>query len=84
MKQQIHQLLKKFFILPIRFYQLFISPFFPQVCRYHPTCSQYMIEAIQTHGIIKGLWLGTKRILRCHPWGGSGEDPVPPKQKNQH
>ncbi|MCX4349304.1 MAG: membrane protein insertion efficiency factor YidD [Alphaproteobacteria bacterium] len=66
-------------ILPIRFYQKFLSPLFPGCCRYRPTCSQYMIEAIQIHGICKGLWLGTKRMLRCHPWGGSGYDPVPPR-----
>lgn len=65
-------------ILTVRFYQKFLSPLCPGVCRYTPTCSQYMIEAIQTHGIAKGLWLGVKRILRCHPWGGSGYDPVPP------
>lgn len=53
----------------------------PNVCRYQPSCSQYMIEAIETHGIIKGIYLGIKRILRCHPWGGSGYDPVPPKEK---
>jgi hypothetical protein len=63
----------------VKFYQYAISPHFPRVCRYHPTCSQYMIEAIQTHGVIKGVWLGIKRIGRCHPYGGSGYDPVPPK-----
>lgn len=71
--------MKKLFILPIKFYQYFISPFCPGVCRYRPTCSEYMIEAIKIHGIIKGVYLGIKRILRCHPWGGSGYDPVPPK-----
>lgn len=55
----------------------------PNVCRYQPTCSQYMIEAIETHGVIKGVCLGTKRILRCHPWGGSGYDPVPPKDNHK-
>lgn len=65
------------FILPIRFYQLFISPLFPPTCRFTPTCSHYTIEAIQKHGVIKGLWLAFKRIYRCHPWGGSGYDPVP-------
>ena len=64
-------------ILPIRFYQLAISPMLPSSCRYTPTCSQYSIEAIRKHGPFKGLWLGTKRILRCNPWGGSGYDPVP-------
>lgn len=68
-------------ILLIKFYQKIISPLLPGVCRYQPTCSQYMIEAIQTHGICKGIYLGTRRILRCHPWGGSGYDPVPPKEK---
>ncbi|MDO5385733.1 MAG: membrane protein insertion efficiency factor YidD [Pseudomonadota bacterium] len=78
--------LKTLLILLIKFYQRFISPLFPGVCRYRPTCSQYMIEAVQTHGLIKGLCLGAKRILRCHPWGGSGYDPVPPlsKDKNRH
>ena len=75
------KLLKKIFsmllILPIRFYQLAISPHFPPACRYTPTCSQYAIEAIRKHGPLKGLWLGVKRICRCHPGGGSGYDPVP-------
>ncbi len=72
----------KIIILTIKFYQKFISPICPGVCRFKPTCSQYAIEAIQTHGIIKGLWLGLKRILRCNPWGGSGHDPVPEKTKH--
>ena len=68
----------------IRFYQRCLSPLLPNVCRYRPTCSEYFIEALMTHGMIKGSWLGIKRILRCHPWGGSGYDPVPPgKQKNE-
>ena len=65
------------FIGLIRFYQKCISPLTPPACRYTPTCSQYAIEAIRKYGIIKGGWLATKRILRCHPWGGSGYDPVP-------
>ena len=64
----------------VKFYQIFISPFFPGVCRFRPTCSQYMIEAIETHGIFKGIYLGIKRLVKCHPWGGSGYDPVPPKE----
>ncbi len=67
----------------IRFYQKFLSPLCPGVCRFRPTCSQYMIEAIAVHGPFKGVWLGIKRILRCHPWGGSGYDPVPPKADNK-
>lgn len=70
-------ILRKIFILPIRFYQLSISPLFPSCCRFTPTCSQYAIEAIMRHGIFRGSWLALRRILRCHPWGGSGYDPVP-------
>ncbi|MDE6006887.1 MAG: membrane protein insertion efficiency factor YidD [Muribaculaceae bacterium] len=64
----------------IRFYQLSISPMFPASCRYTPTCSQYAIEAIRLHGPGKGLVLALRRLSRCHPWGGSGYDPVPPKE----
>ena len=63
--------------LPIRFYQLFISPWFPATCRYSPTCSNYALEALKKHGPMKGTWLAAKRILSCHPWGGQGHDPVP-------
>ncbi|HCU58780.1 MAG TPA: membrane protein insertion efficiency factor YidD [Alphaproteobacteria bacterium] len=61
----------------VRIYQKFLSPLCGGCCRYRPTCSEYMIEALKKHGVIKGLYLGIKRILRCHPWGGSGYDPVP-------
>lgn len=64
-------------LLPIYFYRSSISPFFPPRCRYTPTCSEYTIEAIKKHGIIKGGWLSIKRISSCHPWGGKGYDPVP-------
>ena len=64
-------------ILPIRFYQKFISPLFPPVCRFTPTCSAYAVQALKKHGPIKGLLLAIWRILRCNPWGGSGYDPVP-------
>lgn len=64
-------------ILPIRFYQKFISPLTPPSCRFTPTCSQYAIEALRKHGPFKGTWLAIRRILRCHPWGGYGYDPVP-------
>ena len=69
--------LRKAFLLPVYFYRVFISPLTPPSCRYTPTCSQYMVEAVLKYGIFKGTWLGVKRILRCHPWGGSGYDPVP-------
>ena len=69
--------MKKLLILPIRFYQRYVSPMLPPACRCTPTCSRYGIEAIQKHGALKGLWLALRRLLRCHPWGGSGYDPVP-------
>ncbi|WP_421877775.1 membrane protein insertion efficiency factor YidD [Marinoscillum sp.] len=69
--------IRKLFILPVLFYQYGISPFFPSTCRYTPTCSTYAKEAILKHGIFKGTWLAIKRISSCHPWGGSGYDPVP-------
>lgn len=65
------------FILLIKFYQLVISPWFPSRCRFTPTCSQYAIEAFNKYGPIKGFYLTVKRILRCHPWGSHGHDPVP-------
>ena len=70
-------MLRRLFILPIRFYRAAISPMFPPVCRFTPTCSQYAIEAIVRHGVVRGSWLALRRIARCHPWGGSGYDPVP-------
>lgn len=65
------------FVLAIRFYQLAISPWLPPSCRYTPTCSQYAIEALRKHGLFRGLALTLSRLSRCHPWGGSGHDPVP-------
>jgi putative membrane protein insertion efficiency factor len=65
------------FIIPIKIYQILISPLLGPSCRFTPTCSQYTIEAIQKYGPLKGGWLGFRRILRCHPWGGCGHDPVP-------
>jgi len=61
----------------VRLYQGAISPFLPNACRHTPTCSQYMVEAVQKHGALQGGWLGLKRIARCHPWGTHGYDPVP-------
>ncbi|HWI25811.1 MAG TPA: membrane protein insertion efficiency factor YidD [Stellaceae bacterium] len=62
----------------IRAYQLLISPLLPPSCRYLPSCSSYAAEAIEIHGALRGSWLALRRLLRCHPWGGSGYDPVPP------
>lgn len=70
-------------ILPIRLYQLFLSPLLGRNCRFEPTCSNYMKQAIIEWGPFKGLYLGLRRISRCHPWGGSGEDPVPARPKNK-
>ncbi|TYP73586.1 membrane protein insertion efficiency factor YidD [Aquimarina intermedia] len=67
------------FIGLVRFYQLVISPLTPATCRYHPTCSQYTLVALQRFGIFKGGALALKRIFSCHPWGGKGYDPVPEK-----
>jgi putative membrane protein insertion efficiency factor len=66
-------------IIPVRVYQFTISPLLPTSCRHVPTCSQYTIEALKVHGIIRGTYLAAHRILRCHPWGTHGYDPVPPK-----
>ena len=70
------------FIWIVRFYQAAISPYLPASCRYTPTCSHYTIEALQKHGIFRGGWLAIKRISSCHPWGGSGYDPVPEPEEN--
>ena len=73
------------FIFLVRFYQSAISPITPSACRFEPTCSSYMIEALQNHGLFHGLFLGTKRILSCHPWGKKGYDPVPEKKcRHEH
>jgi len=76
----LRNILIQIIILPIRFYQLAISPLMPASCRHLPTCSQYAIEALKVHGIFKGSWLAFRRIIRCHPWGTHGFDPVPPKK----
>lgn len=77
LKQNLKKILSCPLILLVRFYQICISPLKPATCRFTPTCSAYAIEALRKHGPIKGLYLTIKRILRCHPWGGSGYDPVP-------
>ena len=69
------------FIALIRFYQIAISPFLGSNCRFHPTCSQYALESIKTYGCIKGVWLSSRRILKCHPFHPGGIDPVPDKHK---
>lgn len=70
-------MIKRFFIFLIRIYQYTLSPWLGQSCRHTPTCSQYTTEAIQEWGGFKGIWLGMKRLSKCHPWGTHGFDPVP-------
>ncbi|MEM1403940.1 MAG: membrane protein insertion efficiency factor YidD [Pseudomonadota bacterium] len=67
----------------IRLYQLVLSPWIGQQCRFQPTCSQYAYDAIETHGSIRGSYLAARRILRCHPWHAGGVDPVPPAHPHQ-
>ncbi|MCK9273514.1 MAG: membrane protein insertion efficiency factor YidD [Syntrophales bacterium] len=68
--------IEKIFIYIIRFYQLCVSPLFPPACRFYPTCSEYTLSAIKRYGPVKGLIMGCKRILRCHPFSSGGFDPV--------
>ena len=79
--KQLSHFFKQIFILPVRFYQIAISPMLGSSCRYDPTCSHYMIGSIKEWGVVKGLWLGIKRIASCHPWGGHGYDPVPKRKE---
>jgi putative membrane protein insertion efficiency factor len=64
-------------LIPLYLYKYCISPLKPPVCRYTPSCSEYAVQAIKKYGPFKGAWLSMKRVLRCHPWGGEGYDPVP-------
>ncbi|MEK9541602.1 MAG: membrane protein insertion efficiency factor YidD [Gammaproteobacteria bacterium] len=73
--------MKKIIIYLIKLYQITLSPLLGSNCRFQPTCSQYMIEAINLHGVLKGLSLGFKRISKCHPLGSKGYDPVPGKEE---
>ena len=77
MQRKVSQLLTYPFILLVRFYQVAISPLKPPTCRFSPTCSTYALEALKKCGLLKGGRLALRRIMRCHPWGGSGYDPVP-------
>jgi putative membrane protein insertion efficiency factor len=63
----------------LRAYRAVISPLYGQVCRYHPSCSAYALEAVREHGSVRGSWLAVRRLGRCHPWAAGGYDPVPPR-----
>ncbi|NIV18596.1 MAG: membrane protein insertion efficiency factor YidD [Woeseiaceae bacterium] len=82
MLKALGQLLAWPLLLLVGLYRYTISPFLGNNCRYSPTCSAYAIEALRTHGAFKGTWLAAKRIASCHPWGGSGYDPVPESEKD--
>lgn len=69
--------MKKVFLIPIRFYQKWISPALPPSCRFYPSCSEYACQAIEKYGVVRGGWLGLRRISRCHPFNPGGFDPVP-------
>ncbi|MEY6432736.1 membrane protein insertion efficiency factor YidD [Thioalkalicoccus limnaeus] len=75
--------MRQFLIVPIRVYQYLISPLLGPHCRFHPTCSQYAIVAIERHGVVLGVWLALRRLSRCHPWYEGGFDPVPTKTENR-
>lgn len=84
----ISTIFKTLIVWMVKFYQLAISPYLGRSCRYEPTCSNYMIQAVDEWGPLRGFWMGLKRIGRCHPWGGHGHDPVPKKNteplNNEH
>jgi len=75
--------MRKLLILIIRAYQYLLSPFVGQHCRFHPTCSEYAITAVNRFGVLRGGWLAIRRISRCHPWQAGGVDPVPEKIPTQ-
>ena len=77
-------LLARIAALPVHAYRLFISPWVGFNCRYQPTCSAYALEALEKHGALRGSWLALRRVLRCHPGGGSGYDPVPDRREGRH
>lgn len=75
------KIVRQIVCLPIKSYQYFISPLIKPSCRYYPSCSQYTESAIQEYGTFKGIWMGLKRIIRCHPWSQGGYDPVHPNNE---
>jgi hypothetical protein len=75
--RHVSQIVKHLALLLLRGYKLVISPVLPVACRFYPTCSEYAMQAIEQHGVLRGFWLAVKRITRCHPWNAGGYDPVP-------
>ena len=71
-------LMRELVVLPVRLYQYCISPLLPAACRFYPSCSNYVLQAVLRHGIARGGWLGLRRLASCHPWSPGGYDPVPP------
>ena len=84
MSNAVSRLLAHPLIWLVKLYRLAISPWLGGNCRFDPTCSSYAIEALQRHGALRGGWLAARRISRCHPWGGSGYDPVPDNDSDEH
>lgn len=76
-------MVKKALMAAIRFYRLAVSPWTPPACRYVPSCSAYAERAVERHGPARGSWLALRRLLRCHPFGGYGPDPVPPRDEER-
>ena len=76
----VSRLVGQVLVLPIRAYQLLVSPLLGPRCRFYPSCSAYAVEALTTHGPLRGSWLAVRRLLRCHPWNPGGLDPVPPRR----
>lgn len=79
----LQKIVNQIFIFPVRIYQWTLSPLLGRNCRFQPTCSHYMVEAIEEWGPLRGMFMGFKRIGRCHPWGGHGFDPVPTNSKKK-
>ena len=75
--------MKHVLIWLLKGYRFAISPLYGQVCRFHPTCSAYALEAVTEHGALRGSWLAVRRIGRCHPWNPGGYDPVPPRRQDR-
>jgi putative membrane protein insertion efficiency factor len=71
-------------VLILRFYRAVVSPLYGDVCRYYPSCSSYTLQAIQHHGVVRGVWLGTRRIARCHPWAAGGVDDIPQRPTERY